>query len=348
MKYLPKYWRISVTALLISISFFSCVEAFEPVPALNQQGIEIPKGFPDIQFPEDNTFTKERWELGKKLFYDPILSLDSTKSCNSCHKQQFAFSDNLAFSNGVQNRPGTRNSPSLANVAYHPYYTREGGVPTLEMQILVPIQEHNEFDFNILLAQERLQRIPDYVELSKMAYDREPNYFVITRALATFERSLISGNSAYDKFKFDNQENALTKREKKGMELFFSERIGCGNCHSGINFTNYTFENNGLYEQYTDEGRRRLTGKDEDNGLFKVPSLRNVEFTAPYMHDGSIETLEDVIEHYNEGGEDFENKSRLIKPLNLSEKEKSQLLAFLIALSDYSFINQEEFFKNEN
>jgi cytochrome c peroxidase len=344
----PKYWRILTIAVLFLIGFSSCSETFEPLPAFSQEGIEVPNGFPEIQFPEDNSFTKERWELGKKLFFDPILSVDSTKSCNSCHKQEFAFADNVAVSNGVKNRPGTRNSPSLANVAYHPYYTREGGVPTLEMQVLVPIQEHNEFAFNILLAQERLQRIPDYVELSKKAYDREPDYFVITRALATFERSLISGYSAYDEYKFGQNENALSRKEKAGMELFFSERVGCMNCHSGINFTNYAFENNGLYKEYADEGRRRLTGKEEDYGLFKVPSLRNVEFTAPYMHDGSIETLEEVIEHYNGGGEDFVNKSEFVKPLSLTQKEKDQLLTFLNALSDYNFIKQKAFLKDED
>jgi len=307
--------------------------------------LEIPAGFPGVLFPEDNQFTEKRWLLGKKLFYDPILSSDSTKSCASCHKQEFAFGDNVAFSPGVQDRPGTRNAPSLSNVAYHPYYTREGGVPTLEMQILVPIQEHNEFDFNIILIGERLNKIEEYRKLSQEAYGREPDYFVITRAISTFERTLISGNSPYDLYSYQNNKKALNDIEIKGMELFFSDKANCYRCHSGFNFTNYNFENNGLYENYKDNGRKRLTGKNEDFALFKVPSLRNIALTAPYMHNGSINSLEEIIEHYNSGGKENSQKSNLIKPLNLTEIEKSELLAFLKSLTDLKFINNKNFMR---
>ena len=188
--------------------------------------IEIPDGFPDMIFPEGNEFSESRWNLGKKLFYDNALSRDSSISCASCHLIENAFSDKVPFSLGVDDALGTRNAPTLANVGYHPFFTREGGVPTLEMQILVPIQEHNEFDFNILLIAERLQRDSTYQQMSQTAYERDVDPFVITRALSIFERSLISGNSRYDQYFFQNNNNALTDSEIQGMNLFFSEKIG--------------------------------------------------------------------------------------------------------------------------
>ena len=306
--------------------------------------MELPKEFPSIEEPVDNQFSQKRWELGKKLFYDSIMSSDSSISCASCHASKLAFSDDVAMSLGVKNRIGTQNAPSLANLAYHPYYTRAGGVPTLEMQILVPIQEHNEFDFNILLIVERLKNNTTYVQMANDAYGREPDAFVITRSLACFERSLISGYSRYDQF-LNYNKNTLTKSEQRGMDLFFSDKTNCSNCHSDFNFTNYAFENNGLYEKYADEGRFRLTQEEVDKALFKVPTLRNIELTRPYMHDGSFQTLEEVIEHYNSGGKNHPHKSDLIKPLDLSNREKNDLIAFLKSLTDESFV-QNPLFKN--
>lgn len=333
-------WLFSLWALFVVLS--CAPDEIEPsyyTPGL----MELPKGFGNIEFPEDNAFSQSRWELGKRLFYDPIMSLDSSISCASCHNSELAFSDDVSFSLGVGDRLGTRNAPTLANVAYHPYFTREGGVPTLEMQILVPIQEHNEFDFNIVLLAERLKADSSYIQLSLEAYDREPDAFVITRSLACFERSLISGYSRYDQYENYGDLDALTHNEIKGKELFFSEKTNCFQCHGDFNFTNYAFENNGLYEEYDDVGRFRFTGDEEDLARFKVPSLRNIELTAPYMHDGSIPSLEEVIEHYNSGGENHAHKSPLIQPLNLNKKEKEQLLAFLQSLTDNSFISNPLF-----
>lgn len=323
--------------------FLSCEKQETEVPVVFPGLMEIPKGFEAIEFPEGNEYTYDRWNLGKKLFYDPILSLDSTISCASCHQATLAFSDDVDFSLGVNDRLGTRNTPSLSNLAYHPYFTREGGVPTLEMQILVPIQEHHEFDFNIVLLAERLNKSPDYVEASQKAYDRNPDPFVITRAIANFERSLLSGNSPFDQFFYQDKKEVLSESERNGLELFFSEKTNCSVCHSTPDFTNYAFENNGLYEAYPDEGRFRLTGIESDRALFKVPSLRNVALTAPYMHDGSFSTLEEVIEHYQAGGKHHSHKSELIKPLNLSELEKHDLIQFLKSLTDETFINNPLF-----
>lgn len=309
------------------------------IPALG----EIPEGFPDINFPEGNEFTKARWDLGKKLFFDKALSLDSSISCASCHQPAFAFSDNIAFSLGVGGRLGTRNAPSLANVAYHPYFTREGGVPTLEMQILVPVQEHNEFDFNIVLIAERLSTDSTYILMAKEAYDRVVDPFVITRALACFERTLLSGNSPYDAYLNGHNAFVMAPAALRGMDLFFSARTNCSKCHQGFNFTNYAFENNGLYTVYPDDGRFRLTGLESDRALFKVPGLRNIELTSPYMHDGSIQTLEEVIDHYVSGGKNHPHKSALIQPLTLSESEKNDLIQFLKSLTDETFITNPLF-----
>lgn len=305
------------------------------------ESIIIPDGFPPIEFPADNAFTKERWLLGKALFYEKQLSLDSSVSCASCHSQQFGFSDNVALSKGFKQRLGNRNSPSIINVAYHPYFTREGGVPSLEMQVLVPIQEHNEFNNNILDIAKRLSSNQNLQNLSYLAYNRPLDFYVIPRALATFERSLISGNSKFDQYKKGTI--SLTEEEQKGMNLFFSDRTNCSDCHNGFNFTNYQFENNGLYETYNDPGRKRLTGLDSDLAKFKVPSLRNIEVTAPYMYDGSLPDLEAVLNHYNSGGKQHPNKSEKIKSLQLSQDEKKQIIAFLKTLTDVSFLNQTIF-----
>ncbi len=305
--------------------------------------LQVPMGFPAPAIPADNALTQARVTLGKRLFYDPGLSADSTRSCGSCHAQHLAFSDSTAVSIGIAARSGTRNTPTLANVAYQKRLLREGGVPTLEMQVLVPIQEHNEFDFNILLVAERLKKIPEYVELSAKAYDRELDPFVLTRAIAAFERTLLSGNSPYDQYAYQGKNTALSAAEKRGLALFQSDRLNCAKCHEGFLFTNQTYTNNGLYEVYPDSGRIRLTGLESDRGVFKVPSLRNVARSAPYMHDGSLPSLAAVVDHYQTGGKLNPNKSNLITPFTLTMQERADLLSFLRSLTDLDFISNPAF-----
>jgi cytochrome c peroxidase len=303
----------------------------------------VPVGFPEPLFPADNEFTTARFALGKRLFYDTVMSRDSSVSCASCHDPQRAFSDSAAYSTGSRGRAGTRNAPTLTNVAYQPYFTREGGVPTLEMQILIPIQEHNEFDFNLLLIAERLRTDTAYIRMSREAYGRDPDYFTITRSIACFERALISGNSRFDQYHFQGNGSVLAPAEKRGMELFFSDRTNCSVCHQGFNFTNYSFENNGLYEVYPDPGRYRLTGDTSDLARFKVPTLRNVSLTAPYMHDGSISSLKQVVRHYNSGGKNHPHRSALNRPMGLTEREMDDLVSFLESLTDNQFISNSNF-----
>ena len=312
-------------------------------PETDEYILRVPVGFPAPGIPADNVLTKSRVSLGRRLFYDPALSADSTRSCGSCHAPHLAFSDSTAVSLGIEGRSGTRNSPTLANVAYQQKLLREGGVPTLEMQILVPIQEHNEFDFNIILVADRLSKMPEYVSMAEKAYGRELDPFVITRSIAAFERTLLSGDSRYDQYTFQGKSNALSPSEKRGIDLFNSERLNCSKCHEGFLFTNQNYTNNGLYEIYPDSGRMRLTGLESDRAVFKIPSLRNVALTAPFMHDGSLQTLDAVIDHYKTGGKLHPNKSPLLQPFILTAQEKADLLAFLRSLADQKFIENPEF-----
>ncbi|MBK6729502.1 MAG: cytochrome-c peroxidase [Bacteroidetes bacterium] len=315
------------------------------VPETDEQSyiLEIPRGFPPLPIPTDNPFTESKIALGKKLFFDPILSVDSTISCSSCHATELAFADNVVISPGVEGRLGFRNSPTLANIAYAPYMLMDGGVPAIEQQIYVPLEDYHEMDFNMVLLIKRLQANSEYSNLFYQVFQKVPDAFGITRALSAYERTLISGNSLFDKYFYQNNSSALDDSQIRGMQLFFSDDLNCSKCHSEFNFTNYSFENNGLYEDYgADSGRARITHNAIDADKFKVPTLRNVELTAPFMHDGSIATLQDVIEHYNSGGANHPNKNPLIKPLELSSEQKSDLLHFLMSLTDNDFTHQNE------
>lgn len=342
-------WIMKIQHLFIILFFFfltACDKEPTPIiPSLDETPYELtlPEGFPDLTIPDNNQLTQARVRLGKKLFYDPILSRDTSISCNSCHLQAHAFSDNKAISPGVEGRLGFRNAPTLANVAYLDVMNKDGGVTKFGIQALTPIEDENEMDLSILKAAARLNEIPEYVELSHQAYGKAPDAFVISRALASFQRTMISGNSPYDQFYIQGKMDVLTAQEQRGKTLFFSERTQCSTCHEGFDFTNGAFENNGLYLEYADQGRKRVTAQEEDRAKFRVPTLRNVELTAPYMHDGSVESLEDVVAHYNAGGEAHVNKSELIRPLNLTAAEQADLVAFLKTLTDESFINNPEF-----
>lgn len=299
--------------------------------------LQLPEGFPMPKVPENNRLTNERVALGKKLFYDVGLSIDSTVACVSCHKQEFAFADNRALSLGVKGRLGFRNAPSLANAAYLGRVHKDGGVPHIDFQPLVPIEDEQEMDINLLALAKRLNADPNYAQLFLTAYHDEATPFTITRAIASFVRTLISGNSKYDQVKHGKAR--FTESEARGKALFFSSRTKCSSCHSSFNFDKEAYENNGLKMDYSkDTGRQRISLDKADQGKFRIPSLRNVELTKPYMHDGSLQTLEEVVEHYDKGGQPHPNKSLLIRALNLSKQEKTDLIDFLKTLTDDSFI----------
>jgi cytochrome c peroxidase len=280
-------------------------------------------------------------EMGRQLFYDPILSRDSTVSCATCHRQELAFTDGHPKSIGIRNQVLSRNSPTLTNVLNRPFLLLDGVNPNLEAQIMAPIQAHDEFDFHILLIVDRLKRSPNYVKLAKDGFGTEIDHRVVFSALATFERILISDDSPYDRYS-KGQKNALSKSQKRGRKIFFN-KLYCSECHNGNDFTNDEITNNGLYVNYADSGRMRLTEQEEDRSLFKVPTLRNIEVTAPYMHDGSVSTLEDVVAHYESGGKLHKGKSNIIQPFKLSSKEKVDLVNFLKSLTDETFLTNPDF-----
>ncbi len=303
--------------------------------------IEIPPGFPEVDFPGDNRLTRARVELGRKLFYDPILSRNKTVSCASCHFPETSFSDTVAVSLGEFGRKGERNAPPLHNVAYLPYLFKDGGIPNLELQIKAPVEDPNEMNFNMHEATLRVAEESAYQTLAMEAYDREVDAFVITRGLAAFMRTFISGNSKYDKYQIGL--DTLSSKQMHGMKLFYGDKAKCANCHSGFNFTNNEFQNNGSKEYYADTGRARITLKIGDHGKFRVPSLRNVAVTAPYMHDGSYGSLEEVLNQYQRGGSGHWNQSNIVSEIQLNDDEKEAIIAFLKTLTDTSFLNKNEF-----
>ncbi len=322
-----------ISLLFCALTICSC---WDRNPEPETPWLDTPRHFQEVIHPDDNQLTLARWELGRRLFFESKLSIDNSKSCASCHMPSTAFATNFATNHGANSAEGTRNSPSLVNIGYHPYFTREGGVPTLEMQVLVPIQEENEFSHNILDIVDSLKLDLEYVQAAQEAYQSEINAFVITRALACFERTLISGSSLFDRF-LEGDESVLTESELSGYALFNTK--GCNNCHSGDLFTNFEIVNNGLYEKYDDPGLFNLTNEESDIGKFKVASLRNVAITHPYMYDGSLATIDDVLDHYVSGGSSHPNKSALIQPITLTEEERADLKAFLHTLTDEGFIN---------
>ena len=315
--------RFKLAALGL-IVLLSCCERNNP---------EVPgslSNWPEMSYPQDNQPDASKINLGRQLFEDPILSIDSSISCASCHKSQFALADNLTVSPGVEGRLGVRNSPSLLNIGYQPYFMREGGVPTLEMQILVPIQEHNEMAFNMVLLANRLNQDSTYKKLFLQAFNDSATAYTITRSIAQYERTLIYKDADIDAY-ISGDNNAITPSAKRGMELFYGA-ANCSKCHSGTLFTDYSFHNNGTSVLDGDYGRGQLTLDSSDFYTFKVPSLRNAALTAPFMHDGSVATLEDVLLQYNAGGTLHDYQSLLIQPLGLSTSQLSELQSFMEAL----------------
>ena len=287
--------------------------------------------YPEMQFPLDNPANPDAAKLGERLFFDPILSIDSTISCGSCHKPEMGFATNDAVTPGVDGALGKRNSPSLMNVGFQPYFMREGGVPSLEMQVLVPLGDGTEMAHNVVDAVRRLNRNTSYRNEFLAVYGDTASPYLLVRALANFERTLIDFSSAFDSY-INGEGSSLSAEAVKGGQLFYG-KANCVECHSGVLLTDFSFANNGsAILDSSDYGRELLTNESDDRYVFKTPSLRYVKQTAPYMHDGSVSTLAAVIEQYNSGGVSHSFTDPRIQPLDLSTAERNQLLAFLEAL----------------
>ena len=337
-----KSWFKRHIYLLFIILGFSCSQSNDVITETNDNWtVTLPDYFLKMNVPAKNPMSISKVALGAKLFYDPALSVDSTISCSSCHLPQFAFTDQMAKSIGVSNKPTARNSPTLVNLAFHPYLMFDGGIPTLELQAIAPLMHPDEMGFDLFKAGDRLNSDQEYAMMSQQVFEAPLNAQNIAYALAAFQRSLISYQSPYDAYLQGNID-ALTPEQLRGKELFFSEELNCTACHSGFNLTDFEFYNIGLYQEYADKGRWRVTEDEKDKGKFKVPTLRNIELTGPFMHDGSIATLEEVIDFKMSGGADHPIKSEKVRSFYLSEFDKAALIEFLYSLTDKEFVKREE------
>jgi cytochrome c peroxidase len=300
---------------------------------------KIPLGLPPLEIPEDNPITPEKVALGKMLYFDTRLSKNGTVSCATCHDPEMAWAEHRPTSTGIGDQVGEANSPTVINAAYATSQFWDGRAATLEEQALGPIENPIEMGHELPTMIADLSKVQDYGPAFEKAFgDPEITSERVAKAIATFERLVLSGNSPYDKFQ-DGQEDALTEAQKRGMELF--EDIGCSTCHTPPLFSNYRFYNAGvgMDKDPPDAGRKAVTGDEKDLGKFRVPALREVADTYPYFHDGSCETLEKAVAMMAGGGIENPNLSNMLKALGgeeTSEKDIQDLVEFLKALSgDY-------------
>jgi cytochrome c peroxidase len=284
---------------------------------------------------------RDEIELGEQLFFDPILSADNSLACASCHKPQFAFADNKAFSLGVNDSLGTRNTPSVMNMLSRSFFFHDGRAASLEEQAIGPVENPLEMNMSFDEAVKRIKANPEYVRVFKKIYKEEPNRKNITQALAEFQRSLESDGSApHDLFVNGEDLNTMTASQQRGRKLFLADESKCFDCHFGPDFTGDEFRNIGLYDgvKLVDKGRFDFTKDPKDIGKFKVPGLRNVALTAPYMHNGMFKTLEEVIDYYSNPYDFVKNPinmdTLMLKPLNFTKEEKTDLVNFLHSLTD--------------
>ncbi len=294
-----------------------------------------------VPYPSENPTTAEKAALGKLLFFDKRLSKDGNIACANCHDPKKAFTDQLSQSKGIYGQITDRNSPSLLNSGFLKTAMFDAHLQTLELQVIVPIQEKTEMGHNMKELIPQLRSIPAYQEAAKKIFNRDFDAYVLTRSISAFERTLVSMNSRYDQF-VKGKKSALSKSEQAGLKIF-SEKLYCTKCHPAPYFTTFEAENNGLYQDYSqlkDKGRFRIHLDSSDIGKFKVPSLRNIELTFPYMHDGSEKSLEEVIDFYSKGGRRHPLQNKNIVSFQLSKKEKEQLIDFLKSLTDTSYLKK--------
>lgn len=281
-------------------------------------------------------------ELGKKLFFDPLLSKNNKISCASCHRPEYAFADTRRLSLGVGRTRGVRNSPSAMNLNLQNAFFWDGRAKTLEEQALIPIENPVEMNTKVEAVLAKLKRNAVYQSAFKKVFNTEPTRSGLSQALAAYERTLETSDSPFDNWQFNDDQKAVGEDAKRGLALF-NGKAKCVNCHFGPDFTTNQFRNIGLFngKNLNDSGRAAISHNIEDLGKFKVGSLRNVAVTAPYMHNGMFKTLAQVIDHYNEPDKDvphaINRDSLLSTPLKLSQIEKKDLEAFLVSLTDKQF-----------
>ena len=328
---------------LFSILFFIAITLSFAIKIGTPIYLEIPKGWPKTKYDfSKNPLTEEGFQLGRKLFYDPILSRDNTISCASCHLQATGFTHvDHELSHGIDGKIGTRNSLALMNLAWSENFMWDGGINHLDVQPINPITSPVEMDETLANVVIKLQKSENYPQLFEQAFgDSKITGQHLLKALSQFVVMLKSCNSKYDKVM--RKEAEFTEKEKNGYRIF---KANCASCHKEPLFAGDKFERNGLTMDTTlnDIGRERITNKIEDRMRFKVPTLRNIQFTTPYMHDGRFKKLSEVIKHYNSLGNDKSLPKQLKKPMNLTDNERVDLLAFLHTLTDLEFLFDPKF-----
>lgn len=301
--------------------------------------IEIPKNWPQPVYDfKKNPLTEEGFQLGRQLFYDPILSKDNTISCASCHLQATGFTHvDHDLSHGIDGKIGTRNTLTLQNLAWSKNFMWDGGINHLDVQAIAPITSEVEMNETLENVLTKLQKSDKYVALFEKAFGTKKITGQLTlKAISQFVVSLTTSNSKYDKVL--RKQEKFTEMEQKGYKLF---QIHCTSCHKEPLLTNDSFRNNGLSidSDLKDFGRMKITQNPKDSLLFKVPTLRNIEFTYPYMHDGRFKSLTEVVKHYNFGIQKSSTLSKeLQKPMNLNDNERTELVSFLKTLTDKTFL----------
>lgn len=304
-------------------------------PEAARYRLEIPLGLDlYMSIPEDNPLTPEKIALGRRLFFDPILSRDYTLACASCHDPRRAFTDGRALAIGVFGRTGMRGAPTLVNRGYGQSFFWDGRAASLEEQVVKPIQDPKEMDMSLEEVVARLKSEESYREAFATTFGGEVNADDLGRALAGYVRTILSGDAPIDRY-LNGDPAALSEQAREGLRLFRG-KANCTACHLGPTFTDEQFHNTGIAwrdGKLVDPGRSAVTNKDADRGAFKTPTLREVSRTSPYMHDGSLTILEDVVEFYNRGGNSNPHLDSELRPLNLTPEEKQALVAFLTSLT---------------
>lgn len=334
---MKKYWIYIAPILIIFIGFGFTNQFGTPLY------FEVPQGWPKPHYDfKKNPLTEEGFQLGRALFYDPIISKDSTISCQSCHLQASGFTHiDHSLSHGIDGKIGTRNSMALINLAWNKDFMWDGGVNNLEVQPINPITNPVEMNETLEHVVFKLQRSSKYRTLFSKAFgDEKVTGQRLLKALAQFTVMLTSSNSKYDKVK--RNEERFTVQEERGYELF---KVHCAACHKEPLFSDDRFENNGLPIDTTlnDFGRIKITGNPEDNLRFRTPTLRNIQFTFPYMHDGRFKTLTEVVRYYNSLGHDKKLPKELAEPMKLSDNDRVDLVSFLQTLTDKEFLLDKRF-----
>jgi len=325
---------LQISLLIFAVSFTSCSSKKNSNKIILK--VKTPLGLEKLTqyIPNDNLLTKEKIRLGRDLFFDKRLSIDGTISCAFCHNPLLGFSDGRYFASGVFGLKSKRNSTTIINRVFSKNQFLDGRAKNIESVVIEHVNDPNVFGNTSENVIKILNQDDKYRKKFNKVFDAEITENTIAKALASFVRSIVSGNSTYDQFVAGNK-NALTESEQRGFKLFMSDRLKCSVCHSGPNFTDEKFHNDGakINENKPDLGRYLVTHKDADKGKFKTPTLRDVARTSPYMHNGSLKGLHAVIDFYNKGGESNIYKSPLIKPLHLTKTEKWDLFNFLRSLT---------------